>query len=169
MTYNDIDYIKYKVWLGNSYAAGDKENLKKLGIKKIICIMDSPAPQYQESDGFNQIIYKIADFPTTNIIKYFGKCINFIEEGNENTFVHCLAGASRSASIVIAYIMWKDKMTFEDTLNFVKEKRNGVWPNFGFKEQLQKFEELLKKNDYDLNKIDFDNLPKFGKTEYYEW
>ena len=31
-------------------------------------------------------------------------------------------------------------------------------PNIGFKEQLQLFEELLKNNNYDLNKIDFKNI-----------
>ena len=92
-----------------------------------------------------------------NLIKYFGECINFID-GDEKVLVHCMAGASRSATIVIAYIMWKQKKTFKDALDFASKKRSSVYPNIGFKDQLTLFEKLLKENDYDLNKINFKEI-----------
>ena len=50
-------------------------------------------------------------------------------EGNEKILVNCMIGSSRSATIVIAYIMWKQKMKYEDAFNFVKSKRKIINPN----------------------------------------
>ena len=69
-----------------------------------------------------------------------------------------MAGASRSATIVIAYLMWTQKMDYEKAFQFVKDKRYIVYPNFGFRKQLQQFEKLLKENDYDIDKINFKEI-----------
>jgi len=100
------------------------------------------------------------------IIKYFGECLNFMD-WEEKTLVHCKIGTSRSATIVIAYLMWKQKMKYDDAYNFVKIKRKRIGPNSGFKEQLKIFENLLIKNDYDLNKIDFNNIERCGNSEFF--
>ena len=68
-----------------------------------------------------------------------------------------LTGFSRSAAIVIAYFMWKDKLTYIESLNKLLEKR-AVGPNYGFVQQLEIFQEKLKETNYDLDKIDFQNI-----------
>ena len=163
-----MDQIKHNIWLGNVYSAGNLDNLKKEGFKKILCVLDFAIPIYNEGENINRKIIKIPDIPTYNIVKHLGECLNFIQ-GNEKILVHCKAGASRSASIVIAYLMWDQKMSFEDALDFVAKKRLGVYPNMGFRDQLKKFEELLKKNNYDLNKIDFNSFKWEAKlSDYYK-
>lgn len=54
--------------------------------------------------------------------------------------VQCHAGASRSASIVIAYLMRKNGWGFLKAAEFVREKRPRVKPNQGFVEQLKEYE-----------------------------
>lgn len=56
--------------------------------------------------------------------------------------VHCQAGVSRSAAIVIAYCMWKEHLSADAATSLVTAARSVVWPNAGFKCQLQEFEEL---------------------------
>ena len=146
------EIIKDFLWLGNSYAAFEKENLKKLGIKKILSVWDHNGPNYNENDFIHKKI-KIADIYSQNIIQYFGECLNFIK-GDEKVFVHCLAGSSRSASFVIAYLMWSQKKTFSEAFDFIKSIRF-ISPNDGFQEQLKMFEKLLVENDYNLDKINF--------------
>ena len=166
---NDMDEITEKIWLGNKSASTHINGLIKHKIKKIISLIDSHITNINdinEPDIVRKII-KISDFPTKNIIKYFGECLNFIE-GNEKTLVHCMIGSSRSGTIVIAYIMWKQKMKYEDAFNFVKNKRKIVNPNKGFKEQLKFFGDLLIKNDYDLNKIDFNDLEKYEELKKFK-
>jgi protein-tyrosine phosphatase len=65
---------------------------------------------------------------------------------------------SRSASIVIAYLMWKEHIKFKEAFDFVKEKRHSIEPNGGFIMQLKYFESLLNENNYDLRKINFKKL-----------
>ena len=69
-----------------------------------------------------------------------------------------MAGASRSATIVIAYLMWSKKMTYSKAITFVKDKRFIIFPNPGFRDQLQVFEKNLIQNEYDIDKIKFDSI-----------
>jgi hypothetical protein len=52
------------------------------------------------------------------------------------------AGMSRSASVVIAYIMKSLKYDYLTALDFVRAKRPIVMPNYGFEKQLQFYREL---------------------------
>ena len=153
---SEMDQITEKIWLGNYDASRNKINLKRQGITKILSIMDY-APQFDIEDNVIQKIIEVIDSPTFNIIQYFGECLNFME-GNEKVLVHCWAGASRSATIVIAYIMWKYKTSAEDAINYVLQKRTSILPNSGFQKQLKIFEKLLKDNQYDIDRIDFYNI-----------
>ena len=147
---NEMDQITDTIWLGNFEASRNTKNLKTEGITKVLSVMDY-APQVNV--GMQKIV-DVLDTPTTNIIQYFGECLQFIE-GKEKVLVHCWSGASRSSTIVIAYVMWKWKLSADDAFNYVFLKRTGINPNPGFKQQLKIFEKLLRDNQYDINRIDF--------------
>ena len=151
---DDINKITSNIRLGNYNSAKNISYLKKENINKVLCLMNYNFPIYSKDDNINQKIIKVSDVPTANIIKYFGESLNFID-GKDNTLIHCMAGASRSATIVIAYIMWIKKMKYDDASQLVRDKRFIVCPNFGFREQLKMFEKLLIENDYDINRINF--------------
>ena len=51
--------------------------------------------------------------------------------------VHCYAGVSRSATIIIAYLMKIMKWDLNTAFDFVKHKRVVAKPNDGFMNQLQ--------------------------------
>ena len=155
------------IWLGDISSANNVKDLKEKGIKKILSVLKQfgrsvkgemyPGPNYKSEDGFIQKRIEINDFQNENIIKYFGECLKFID-GNEKVLVHCMQGASRSATIVIAYLMWKKNMEYEKALYFVQKKRSIVEPNEGFKQQLKLFEKELVKNKYDIDRIKFDEI-----------
>ena len=50
-------------------------------------------------------------------------------------FVHCLAGVSRSSSIIIAYLISKG-MGYKDALELCKKNHRDTFPNYGFLRQL---------------------------------
>ena len=56
-------------------------------------------------------------------------------------YVHCGGGVSRSATIVIAFIMKKYRISYIDALRRVYKKRK-VFPNDGFEEQLKLYEQM---------------------------
>jgi len=47
--------------------------------------------------------------------------------------VHCFAGVSRSATIVIAYLMQEHGLTLTDALMHVRKQRYFINPNDGFR------------------------------------
>jgi atypical dual specificity phosphatase len=54
--------------------------------------------------------------------------------------VHCLAGMSRSATIVCAYLLATTPMNTQETISFVRSKRSIIRPNYGFEKQLGAWE-----------------------------
>lgn len=53
--------------------------------------------------------------------------------------VHCNAGVSRSASVVIGFLMSQEKMSFDEAFSTVKTARPSIQPNPGFMNQLKKY------------------------------
>ena len=74
--------------------------------------------------------------------RYFDECFNFIETGLAEgaVLVHCNAGASRSVSIVIAFLVKTEGATVECLLQEMKANRPCVQPNAGFMIQLKEYE-----------------------------
>jgi len=77
-----------------------------------------------------------------DIASYFKETYDFIES-SDKIFIHCAAGVSRSAAILIAYLMKKNKKRYVDMFNLVKEKRSCINPNPKFVEDLKKYEVVL--------------------------
>lgn len=87
----------------------------------------------------------MTDLPEQDIIRIFPAAFKFIDDaiaGSGSVLVHCQAGVSRSATVVIGYCMWKDELSMEAAVARVMEARSVVWPNPGFKCQLRQFEAL---------------------------
>jgi len=158
----EINQITETIFLGNVEAAFDIKKLKELGIRKVLTVMSAFGNHYSEHD-FKHKTIEVDDAYDTNLIRYFKECLLFMD-GYDRVFVHCAAGMSRSPTVVIAYLMWKKKLPLNDAINFVKNKRPVISPNLNFIKQLEIFQDLLKKKNYDLNRINF-NKVKINKND----
>mmetsp|Transcript_10114 Transcript_10114/g.20064 ORF Transcript_10114/g.20064 Transcript_10114/m.20064 type:complete len:233 (-) Transcript_10114:307-1005(-) len=91
----------------------------------------------------------IEDNPNARICEHIDKTCAFIHlhVRHGKVLVHCEQGRSRSATIVLAYLIRYQKMTLEEAYNFVQTKR-WISPNIGFIGALLQFEreELLRRN-----------------------
>lgn len=150
-----MNKITDKVYLGDCFGADDEKAIKAAGITHILSCMGDLSPKYKDKTIIQKRI-QLDDSEETNIFKYFLESIKFIEN-SKKVFVHCFAGVSRSATLVIAYFMWKNKLTLEESYEMVSEHRT-CGPNHGFIKQLIIFQEKLKENNYDLDKIDFESI-----------
>jgi protein-tyrosine phosphatase len=84
--------------------------------------------------------------------KKLEKAFEFIEKARKaklNMLVHCAHGISRSATIVIAFIMSTYRVSYEAALAFVKMSRPRINPNLNFISQLQKLQGRIHNNDID--------------------
>jgi hypothetical protein len=57
-------------------------------------------------------------------------------------------GQSRPATLVIAYLMYTNKMSLANALAFVKLKRKSALPNTNFMRQLDEFEKVMQVGKY---------------------
>lgn len=137
---NGINKVLPDLYLGNFKDARDREQLARNNITHILSIHDSAAPILQE---MTYLCISAADLPTQNLTQHFKQSIMFMHESRlkgEGCLVHCLAGVSRSVTLVVAYIMTVTGLGWQDALAAVKVVRPCAGPNLGFQRQLQEFE-----------------------------
>jgi protein-tyrosine phosphatase len=82
----------------------------------------------------------LADTPDARLDSVLDVALAFIDnalETGNSVLVHCAAGVSRSASVVIAYLMLKKNYSFDEAFSTTKRARPCISPNHGFLEQLQ--------------------------------
>ncbi|NWZ96011.1 DUS22 phosphatase, partial [Nesospiza acunhae] len=134
--------------------ARDVEQLSKNNITHILSIHDSARPMLE----VRHFLYPPSGFVFR--ARHFRESIKFIHEcrlTGEGCLVHCLAGVSRSVTLVVAYIMTITDFGWEDALSVVRAARSCANPNMGFQRQLQEFE-----------KHDVDQFRQWLKEEYGE-
>ncbi|XP_044595438.1 dual specificity protein phosphatase MPK-4-like isoform X2 [Cotesia glomerata] len=143
---SSYDEIEPNLYLGNLTAAKDIKWLKDTKISHILTVDSCPLPrQVEQLPNINLKFIQITDMPRENILTFFEDTYQFIDNALQNdkkVLVHCYFGVSRSATLVIAYIMKKHKMTYEDAYKLVKSKRRFVGPNPGFIAQLKLYETM---------------------------
>lgn len=72
---------------------------------------------------------------------------DFIDEclsNNGKVLVHGGAGISRSAALVIAYLMDVTGCSSTEAIKFVQKKRFCIFPNEGFRQQLAEYEPIMQ-------------------------
>lgn len=135
------------LYLGEYRAILNTGTLATCKIKAIIDLTNGTTlPRSVTQLRLKKHIVKVDDNVHANIAQHFQGCINFIDQqlaNNKNVLVYCKQGVSRSASIIIAYLMAKTRATFHTTLAYVKSRRQQALPNKAFIKQLQDFEQTF--------------------------
>ncbi|NXM38475.1 DS13B phosphatase, partial [Gymnorhina tibicen] len=161
---NHVDQVWPNIYLGDAWAARSKTTLQSLNITHILNAADGP---YSINTGAKyyadlQIEYygvEAFDDPSFDLSIFFYDAANFIGKALNSSggkvFVHCAMGVSRSATLVLAFLMIRENMTLVDALKAVSAHRN-ICPNSGFLSQLRdldiKLNEERKGNRASLTK-----------------
>ncbi|KAH3767567.1 MAP kinase phosphatase [Pelomyxa schiedti] len=126
------------IFLSGAIPTSDQSQLQSLGITHIMncaastCDNNFPAL-------FNYWSLALHDSCIEDIHPLFLDVIEWIEnveKHNGQALIHCHAGASRSASIVMSYLIWKLGHDFRTAHEYVREKRVIVSPHGGFCDRL---------------------------------
>ncbi|KAG8180189.1 hypothetical protein JTE90_017704 [Oedothorax gibbosus] len=136
--------IFHYLYLGSEWNASNLEELVVNGIGHILNVT-------REIDNFFPGMFdyqniRVYDDESTEILHYWDKTYRYIrrakDEGSK-VLVHCKMGISRSASVVIAYVMKAYDWDLQRALDFVKTKRGCIKPNSGFLKQLEIYQGIL--------------------------
>ena len=146
---NILSIITDKIILGSSFEASCQEKLKELNVSNILSC--GKELRCQKNKNF---IFKKLDLRETkdeDLIIFLYDAFSYIDSSVKNIYIYCRKGISRSSSIVIGYLMYKNQLKYSDAYNHVKSNRKIINPNKNFVLQLIMLDKFLELNDYNIN------------------
>ena len=161
--YNEI--IKDFLYISGYKTASTASDLQNMKITNIINCSGDLCENLSFS-GVNYLTLNIRDNVSENIECLFFKCINYINEAKEKqgrVLIHCYKGVSRSVSILISYLIYLYKWTYDEAFDFVQSKRSIANPNIGFYLQLKTFH---KRITLDADRLEIFSVSHFSKSQY---
>ena len=141
-----------KLFVSGYKVVQNSEILEKNKITHVLNLVGDYCPNIHQ-DKFIYKNYFIRDSKSENIECLFYEVFDFLEECFENNgkvVVHCIQGVSRSITLVVAYLIYKLRISFNDAFQLVKLKRGVASPNIGFIAQLIIFQKRIR-NILELN------------------
>ncbi|KAI5623876.1 dual specificity phosphatase 3, partial [Silurus asotus] len=167
MPTRDFNEVYTRILLGNEVShfmfalcyrsvATNVRLLQQLQVTHVLNVADGDSYMHVKTGaeyyvGTGMIYHGIPanDVEYFNLSIYFEECADFIEQAlaykgdRGKVYVHCQKGYSRSATVVIAYLMLKHKLDVRAALATVREKRE-IGPNDGFLWQLCQLNDRLR-------------------------
>ncbi|EFC46612.1 dual specificity phosphatase [Naegleria gruberi] len=156
--------LPQELYLGSFAHARNFKIFEELNIGCVInCARE--IPNHFQDGNIKYLKMELNDDTHFDLMPYFEKMIEFVSQFRENhsdksILFHCASGCSRSASMVIAYLMKSKEWDCKTAYEYVKEHRNKIKPNEGFVECLLKFEKILYPNK---------DVPSLDIAKYHEY
>jgi dual specificity phosphatase 12 len=161
-----------KLYIGGLYALYQTDLIREAGITHVLSVIDYDPLLQDRFKHLKHYHIRADDDPNQNLLEHFEATNKYIDEGlrEGGVFVHCAMGKSRSATMVVAYLMWKYQVTWEQALAQLCEGRAVCDPNLGFKEQLGIYWNMLNAKDETKAKEIYEDWLKGRFTgEWWEW
>ncbi len=144
-----ISTIDDYLYLSGYAPVTNRQLLDQLSISCIIDATNIPANKNAIIPSIVYIKVPVEDNETARLDLYFDSIADRIESvriDGGRTLVHCAAGVSRSASLVIAYLVKYGRLSLKDAYEKVHKIRPIICPNNGFWHQLIDYETKLTGN-----------------------
>lgn len=136
--------ITKNIFISDLPSTFNLDKLRENKITHILSIVVGFDPVYPNEFKYKNIYAR--DIQDQDLTQFFDEGNEFIDDCLKNggrVLVHCSRGISRSATMVLAYLISKG-MTYHKAYNYVKSRREQIEPNKGFQIQLLNYH--LKKN-----------------------
>eukprot|EP00667_Euglena_gracilis_P026772 EG_transcript_32519 len=122
--------VRPGLFIGSLDAAEDRQLLSRSGITHILT-MNGDRPCFPHL--FRYEVKRTRNEDRARLLEYLPQNIAFIrsaleEEPRGKVLVHCTRGVNRSGSMVVAYLMWKEGLSFERALREARQARPQIEP-----------------------------------------
>lgn len=142
-----------RILIGDLASASNYEAMKDQGITHILCVLNGGCEQFP--GDFEYKIFHANDDPWVDIYSFFDEGVKFIDSAltssdRSKILVHCQRGASRSVTLVAAYLLYninrnekiaKDNVSQMVTgvIDSIHNVRDIACPNAGFIDALKQY------------------------------
>ncbi|NXD65585.1 DS13B phosphatase, partial [Eolophus roseicapillus] len=139
-----VDEVWPNLYLGDLYIARDKEQLSRMGISHVVNAVAGRShidtgPEFYKDLPVDYYGVEAEDNLNFDLSIYFYPVAQHIKAALNSprgkVLVHCGMGISRSAALVLAFLMICEGMSLADAIQAVRSHR-GICPNSGFLQQL---------------------------------
>jgi Dual specificity phosphatase, catalytic domain len=150
-----------RILVGDLASASNREAMKEQGITHVMCVLNGGLEQFPGE--FEYMIVHANDDPWVDIDSHFEAAVLFIDQAltssaDTKILVHCQRGASRSVTLVSAYLLYnlnragkipEDQvaMMVGGVIESIHNVRDIACPNDGFIEALKRY--VCELNDYE--------------------
>ncbi|KAG8183343.1 hypothetical protein JTE90_013034 [Oedothorax gibbosus] len=151
----DCDEVYPGIFLGNAASASDIEKLNLMnigyvlnaahGLDASLNMIQVLSPEEYQLSGIVFLGIPAIDMMSYPLNSHFGTAVSFIKEGlvaGKGVLVHCKQGISRSAALVLAYLVQEEGLELQEATRVVRSRRE-ILPNDGFLMQLCELNEFL--------------------------
>ena len=140
--------IEKRLLLGNAACSADREALREARVAYIVNAT-SDLPNHCAADNIEYLRVPVEDALDADLLAYLDIAVDFLARALSDPYacgsvlVHCQQGVSRSATIVIAYLIRERGHTFRSALAHVQQRRF-IRPNEALLKQLAEYEGLIR-------------------------
>ena len=125
-----MSQITEKIWISPGNVAREKDFLLDNNIGYIINCAEEESTNYPNQIPFTHIpMIDDEDIHAMDQITKGAHQIQIALKEDRNVLVHCKAGISRSATVVLAYLIIYKNMKFNDAYKLVQRERPIIRPN----------------------------------------
>ncbi|KAF9534728.1 protein-tyrosine phosphatase-like protein [Crepidotus variabilis] len=135
--------IENRLFLGNIMAARSTRSVNENRITHILSVCSDQIPAELPEAGISHLRIEVEDVDYADLLIRLPEACRFIDTALRSggvVLVHCYQGLSRSAAVVVAYMMWSRRIGVTHAMEMVRGARDQIWINPGFHEQLVLFE-----------------------------
>lgn len=134
------NHVVDNIFLGNAFNAADYKWLKDNKVTTIVNVTPSISNYFP--DDFVYYNCDVIDLNEASLKGFYERFYNIIENSTGNIFVHCFAGKSRSAALVLYYLVKKYGWTIEEALDIIKVKRPAININVTFINEIKEISNI---------------------------
>lgn len=164
----DFFPIDKNIFIGNQKSSTDLVVLQNYDITHIINCASTDCPSLHSSINYYNI--PISDDMASSITPYLSDTCKFIKNSIENgrkVLVHCEEGRSRSASIIIAYLIFEKGINYRQAFNILSDICPKIQPNPTFKTELINFHTQKTIESVSINHLSLKDL--FKPSYWIDW
>ena len=118
--------------------------LQEQGVKSIVTIREVPLDDdWVDKMKYLHVLSDDMGVPSFDDLKNSVEYVRERIQNNEPVMVHCLAGLGRTGTILACYLIKYEKLSAEDAIRHVREKRHGSIQSFVQEEMIFQYEKAL--------------------------